>query len=553
MTVALAMLLVVLFIASWWEAWPALAASVVGMLLLNYYFLPPIYTFTIADPKNWVALTAFFITALTAGRLSAWAKKKEAEARRANAYNRSLIEASLDPLLTIGKDGKITDANAATEAITGRSRSELLGASFADSFVDAAKAKQGYQEVFRNGSVRDFPLEFQHRDGRRIPVLYNASVFRDESGEPAGVFAAARDITELRRAENEVRLVARFQTAVAELGQQALRRQPSSKVLQEAVERAVQILGVDYARVLELQPGGETLLLRAGVGWNEGVVGHATVSAQPDTQAGFTLRSTEPVILEDLRTEKRFASVPMFGDPEVTSGMSTVIRTGEGPYGVFSVHTRQARTFTKDEVIFLQAVANVLGTMIERQRSDEALEHSAEEIRDLYNHAPCGYHSVDADGVIVRINDTELEWLQYTREELLGQSFAKVLTSEGLKTFRISFPQVKSTGIIHDFDFELVRKDGTTFPVLLSASAVTGPDGKFLMSRSTVYDMTARKQAEDEIRTLANLQSVVADLGKRALRGTPLNQMLEDVAYQEQYVMAVFSGLLDEYVLLSAL
>lgn len=114
MTVALAMLLVVLFVATGWEYWPALVASVVGVLCLNYYFLPPIYKLTIEDPKNWVALGAFFITALTAGRLSSWAKQKAAEAETgrleakwAGAYNRSLIEASLDPLVTIGADGKI--------------------------------------------------------------------------------------------------------------------------------------------------------------------------------------------------------------------------------------------------------------------------------------------------------------------------------------------------------------------------------------------------------------------------------------------------------------
>jgi len=80
MTVALAMLLVVLLVATGWERWPALLASVLGMLCLNYFFLPPIYTLTIADPKNWVALAAFFVTALTAGRLSAWAKQQAAEA-----------------------------------------------------------------------------------------------------------------------------------------------------------------------------------------------------------------------------------------------------------------------------------------------------------------------------------------------------------------------------------------------------------------------------------------------------------------------------------------
>ena len=154
-------------------------------------------------------------------------------------------------------------------------------------------------------------------------------------------------------------------------------------------------------------------------------------AAGSETQAGFTLISKEPVILEDLRTEKRFSSVPMFGDPDVISGMSAVISTGEGPYGVFSVHTRQRRTFTKDEVNFLQAVANVLGTMIERQRADEALQKSAEEIRDLYNNAPCGYHSLDKDGVFVQINDTELSWLGYTRDEVIGKmNFSDLLTPE---------------------------------------------------------------------------------------------------------------------------
>src|ERR1019366_2237751 len=80
MTVALAMLLVVFFVAVMWERWPGVVASVLGMLCLNYFFLPPIYAFTIADPKNWIALSAFLITALTAGQLSTWGKQRAAEA-----------------------------------------------------------------------------------------------------------------------------------------------------------------------------------------------------------------------------------------------------------------------------------------------------------------------------------------------------------------------------------------------------------------------------------------------------------------------------------------
>ena len=118
-----------------------------------------------------------------------------------NEYNRSLIEASLDPLVTIGLNGKITDVNAAAEQFTGCSRQELIGADFSDYFTEPEKAQAGYQQVFRDGVVQNYALEIRHRDGRITPVLYNASVFRDAQGKVAGVFAAARDITEQIRAE----------------------------------------------------------------------------------------------------------------------------------------------------------------------------------------------------------------------------------------------------------------------------------------------------------------------------------------------------------------
>jgi len=113
-----------------------------------------------------------------------------------SAYARSLIEASLDPLVTISPQGKITDVNRATEQATGRGRGELVGADFADYFTEPGKAHEGYRKVFSEGFVIDYPLILRHRDGRLIEVLYNASLYLDESGNVSGVFAAARDVTE---------------------------------------------------------------------------------------------------------------------------------------------------------------------------------------------------------------------------------------------------------------------------------------------------------------------------------------------------------------------
>lgn len=120
-------------------------------------------------------------------------------------YNRSLIEASLDPLVTISKDGKITDVNSATTNITGVSREQLNGSDFSDYFTDTQAARTGYQRVFKDGTVHDYPLAIQHRDGHVIDVLYNASVYRNEKGQVEGVFAAARDISERKHFEDTLR------------------------------------------------------------------------------------------------------------------------------------------------------------------------------------------------------------------------------------------------------------------------------------------------------------------------------------------------------------
>jgi PAS domain S-box-containing protein len=122
---------------------------------------------------------------------------------RSELYARSLIEASLDPLVTINVEGKITDVNKATELATGCSREKLIGSDFSEYFTEPEKARIGYKKVFAEGFVRDYPLAIKHKSGKTTDVLYNASIYRNTQGEPQGVFAAARDITERKKAEEK--------------------------------------------------------------------------------------------------------------------------------------------------------------------------------------------------------------------------------------------------------------------------------------------------------------------------------------------------------------
>lgn len=124
--------------------------------------------------------------------------------KQASHYARSLIEASLDPLVTISPGGQITDVNEAAVKVTGVERERLIGTNFWNYFTEPEKARDAYQQAFAKGFVTDYPLTIRHVQGRLSHVLYNASVYKDTSGKVLGVFAAARDVTPLKKAEMEL-------------------------------------------------------------------------------------------------------------------------------------------------------------------------------------------------------------------------------------------------------------------------------------------------------------------------------------------------------------
>src|SRR3954466_4231145 len=125
--------------------------------------------------------------------------KLETTPRKESQYTRSLIEASLDPLVTISVKGKIMDMNDALANITGITREKLTGTDFLDYFTEPQKARGVYQEVFAKGSVADSPLTLRHQNGTLTDVLFNGSVYKDDNGNVMGVVIVARDVTEQKR------------------------------------------------------------------------------------------------------------------------------------------------------------------------------------------------------------------------------------------------------------------------------------------------------------------------------------------------------------------
>jgi PAS domain S-box-containing protein len=163
------------------------------------------------------------------------------------------------------------------------------------------------------------------------------------------------------------------------------------------------------------------------------------------------------------------------------------------------------------------SIASEFNAMLDAKQEDEsALRTSSEEIHDLYNNAPCGYHSLDREGRIVRINDTELQWLGYAREEVEGKKlFVDLVTAEGRKTFARSFPQFIQQGEVKDLEYEFVRKDGTFLHVLLSSSAHFDDAGNYLMSRAVLYDISERKRIEKELKEQEKQSQSLLRLSKK--------------------------------------
>ncbi|MCC3411867.1 PAS domain S-box protein [Microcoleus sp. PH2017_02_FOX_O_A] len=144
-------------------------------------------------------------------------------------------------------------------------------------------------------------------------------------------------------------------------------------------------------------------------------------------------------------------------------------------------------------------ILEINSDVTQRKAAELVLQQYIHEVEDLYNNAPCGYHSLDAEGTMVRINDTELKWLGYTRDELLYKiKFLDLLSPDGKQVFYENFPKLKQQGWVENLEFEMSTKDGSSRWFNLNATAIEDAAGNFMMTRSTLFDISDRKQSQRE-------------------------------------------------------
>jgi PAS domain S-box-containing protein len=335
-----------------------------------------------------VSLTVpMLVVGVAIGRLSEWVTEGANEVMRAHqeteaaeATFRAVFENALDAMVIVDDDGQFVDANSAMAALLGVSRDELIGRRPEDftSATNHERLGELRRALRERGTLRG-DVEIITPGGVRRSAEFSTTAFF----LPGRHLSVLRDATQRKRDREALEQRAAQQADIAELGMLALGGLEPTELMDEVVDRLRRTLGVEHVGILERLPEGDRLLLRAGAGWRDGIVGHAIVRADDDTQAGWTLASSEPVVIEDLRTDPRFQGAGLLREHGVVSGLSVVIRVSKGRWGVLGVHTRSERRFTDDDANFLRAAANTLATAIERGRDNEELRRRSAEIARL--------------------------------------------------------------------------------------------------------------------------------------------------------------------------
>jgi len=321
---------------------------------------------------------------------------------------------------------------------------------------------------------------------------------------------AVRD-EQLSRTEAQLRATARQQEAVAHVGQRALAGAPPDELIAGAVAIVARVLEVPFASVLELRPESRTLLLRGGVGWRDGAVGRTVLTADADSHAGYVLRSTGPVVVEDLATDARFGSAPLLAAHRVVSSLSVLVHGKGRPFGILGVHTAAPREFTIHDTHFLQAVANVLATAIDRAHSEEALRRSEEHFRSLIENASDIVTIVGENGVFRYASPSVERVLGYAPGELLERNAFDYVHREDIPVVAEALAgAIHHPGVPQAAQFRFRAQDGSWRVLEAVGQARVGP-GDAAQLIVNARDVTERRRQERALReNKERLRTVIA-------------------------------------------
>ncbi len=308
-------------------------------------------------------------------------------------FSQSLTETKFQTLLkisncmiyTLDLNTNILDVNNAFNDILGYNKEETLNLSIYkfihpnDKIILTKGIKKGLEGTF----VKNIEIRLKKKNGTYIQFSSNhAPIFNDQN-TIIGILCVSHDLTENMEIQQCIEDHIHRQALIAKFGLETITEKKIDNLFKYATSLLAKILDVEFTKILEILPDKKSLKLLAGVGWHKGLVGNATVENNINSQAGFTLLKTTPVIAENLKTETRFHAPKLLADHDVISGMSVIIQGKNTPFGILGAHTKEYRIFSKNDINFLQSIANVLAGVIVRDSTEKELRESEEKYRML--------------------------------------------------------------------------------------------------------------------------------------------------------------------------
>lgn len=546
---------------------PGLVVVALSTLAIDYFFIEPHYQFFLLDKaQDLVQLGFFLIVALTINLFTGNLKESK---QKIAQLNRQLIETNSEQMrmvLSTTKTG-IWDWNLVTGEITwSQDHAWLLGLA-PDDFDgkyetfdarmypdDRQGLNHALQQALQTKSVYQHEFRVIWPDGSIHWVEGRGHGFYDERGKAVRMAGTIMNIDDRKQSEILRHQQFEQQRLLMETIQRIRQSLNLPDILQTTVEEVRQFLQTSRVIIFQFQPDYSGIVVVESVHSEFTSILSANIYdpcfskeyIEPFKGGLYTAKSD---IYSAGISDCHIALLENF---QVRANLVVPIMQGENIWGLLIAHhcaaPREWQTSEIELLRQLSAQASIaiqqadlfeqvqtelrerqlaqialqnLTTELEQQviertaeltEVNERLQQSINQVEDLYNHAPCGYHSLDATGTIVMINDTELNWLGYTRDEVLHKKkFVDLITQESQNVFYQNFPLFKKQGSITNLEFQMLHKNGSMIWANLNSTAIYDEAGNFLMSRSSLFDITERKLAEEILQQYKRIISNTTD------------------------------------------
>ncbi|MEW6158112.1 MAG: GAF domain-containing protein [Verrucomicrobiota bacterium] len=388
--------------------------------------------------------------------------------------------------------------------------------------------------------IRGVEVDVVTSDGRQTKLLCSASPVLDESGQVRGCIGAVLDVTEHKEAERELEARARQLAAVAELSQLALTEIDWRGLMNEAVSLVARTLDVEFAAILELLPNQGEFVLRAGVGWKAGHIGKSRISADRSTQPGYTLQVSQPIrgetkalldpiLVEDLKTERRFSGPTLFHEHGILSGMSVVVPGAGRPFGVLGAHSASRRRFLRNEAEFLQTIANVLTAAFHHRHAEESVRESEARLRTAMDAGKLGAWEWDIVSDHITWTDRIYEFHGLEPGHFRGtvEAFSALVHPKDRPRVMLAVRKALEERAPYELDFRTVRPNGDVRWLSTRAQVICDNSGKPVRMVGITSDQTDRKDAERQLIERANQQQQLYELTSIISRANALSEIYD--------------------------